>query len=98
MFTSHHPAQNFVDRGRARFLDDGSLRFLADGEITLEQQAATSTRRDQQYWADVAQQRGGAETVFLWRGSKVNIRGADLCYGDRRLGYSVMGARAYAVR
>ena len=93
VFTSNRAAKNLVNRGRAHFLDDGSLRFLDDGEITLGQQVAMRIRRDEQYWADVARQRGGVELVFLWRGGKVPIPGADKTYGDRKTGRSVMGCR-----
>jgi len=60
VFTSLRKAREYRDRGRAVFLGDGmSIRFLDSAEVLQNRQVRVDLRHDEQYWDEVAQQRGG---------------------------------------
>jgi hypothetical protein len=79
-FTSRKAAVSFVARGGAVWTSQTSIRFLE----STEQFADRTARQDEQYWREVAAQRGGADVAFEWQRSI-------------RDGYVVMGAIPAAI-
>ncbi len=79
-FTNRNAAQRSIDRGRAKWADGEKtvIRFLDEAEVVLVRQVRSEIARDE-YWREVAAQRGGENVAFEWRRSVSNgyvVRGA----------------------
>ena len=62
-----------------------AIRLLEQEEVRRARRVQTDMRRDEQYWRDVAAQRGGEDVAFHWHPSISN-------------GYVVMGATPVAIQ
>src|ERR1019366_7154351 len=78
-YTSKRNAKRLIARGRAVLIGERAIRLLEQEQVRLARRVQKDMRRDEQYWRDVAAQRGGEDLGFHWQPSISN-------------GYGVMGA------
>jgi len=78
-YTSKRNAKRLIARGLAVLIGERAIRLLEQEQVRLARRVQTDMRRDEQYWRDIADQRGGEDVAFHWEPSISN-------------GYVVMGA------